>query len=338
MNKITLHIEYLLRLHECVIVPGLGAFVTVMQPAVYDSGSGMFMPPLRRVMFNATINSDDGLLATSYSRHSGMKYEKARRALDNDIEALQSTLSQTGTVRIGKVGTLSKNEDGQISFSPLLSSENVMSQLGCTPVSCVAAAKPSAAVEAIYSVSAEKVLNRDKYYYIPVHKTFVKVAASMIAILAVALALMVNPYRSSLRSVEASVMPIEKVLRLHSFGGNGSVKEVAPVNVEEEVSSAEVMPAVNAEKSGESAIEGEISGLGRYNLVVGAFVTESEAARYVASFNGSEAGMQVAKRGRHYLVVLSSDDNKEKIVSLLNSQLVKNQYTGAWIWEKGEKK
>lgn len=339
MNKITLHIEYLLRKHECVIVPGLGAFVAVMQPAVFDSDSSLFLPPLRRVMFNATINSDDGLLANSYSRHSGKKYEKARRELDNDIEQLQCSLAQTGMVRIGNVGTLMKNEEGNISFAPSLSPENVMSELGCSPVSCLAVKKQEERGDINTTVSDVRMVNRDKYYYIPVHKTFVKVAASMLAILAVAFAILVNPYRSSHRSVEASVMPIEKVLRLHTFGGRNvsESKNAVPVEVKATIASKDKLPVTAAGKTSAAVADSTVAPSGKYNLVVGAFGTEVEAERYASSSSSADYDLSVAKWGRHYLVVMASENDRKKIVELLNSQLVKNQYSGAWIWEKGEK-
>ena len=62
MIDIAQHIEYLLLHHDCVVVPGLGAFIVNDENARYDSGSHSFMPPVRTVGFNPEVRHNDAML------------------------------------------------------------------------------------------------------------------------------------------------------------------------------------------------------------------------------------------------------------------------------------
>ena len=76
MITICEHIEYLLRNHDCVIVPGWGAFIAQYQPASFTE-DGQMLPPSRLIGFNASISHQDGLLASSVMRREKISYDAA---------------------------------------------------------------------------------------------------------------------------------------------------------------------------------------------------------------------------------------------------------------------
>ncbi len=82
MIDLTAHIEYLLMNHDCVVAPGLGAFLAHETPARYDSESGQFMPPTRSLGFNQALTINDGLLAESVARRCGISLDSARAEID----------------------------------------------------------------------------------------------------------------------------------------------------------------------------------------------------------------------------------------------------------------
>ena len=65
MIELSRHIEALLLTHDCVIVPGLGGFVTQYVPAYYVEEENLFIPPHRTIAFNAGLSLNDGLLVES---------------------------------------------------------------------------------------------------------------------------------------------------------------------------------------------------------------------------------------------------------------------------------
>ena len=86
MENLSLHIEYLLLRHDCVVVPGIGAFINIYQTPEFDTATGKITPMMREVRFNGAVRSDDGLLANSYARKYQISYREGAELLRQDIE------------------------------------------------------------------------------------------------------------------------------------------------------------------------------------------------------------------------------------------------------------
>ncbi|HNX43319.1 MAG TPA: SPOR domain-containing protein [Bacteroidales bacterium] len=111
-------ISELLRGHECVIVPGLGGFLTSHASACIDETTGQFMPPRKSVAFNASLSNNDGILAYHLACKNNISYTEAlTRVKDWSYSILQS-LRRGNAVEIGHVGKLSLNTAGNIHFEP----------------------------------------------------------------------------------------------------------------------------------------------------------------------------------------------------------------------------
>ena len=66
MISLDRHISRLISAHDCVIIPGVGAFLAQRQSAYYNAEEQVYMPPRRTLAFNPHITIDDALLSTSY--------------------------------------------------------------------------------------------------------------------------------------------------------------------------------------------------------------------------------------------------------------------------------
>lgn len=135
MISINEHIRYLLTRVDCVVVPGLGAFIARTESARYEESTGLFMPPTRRMSFNALVRHDDGVLAHSLVRREGVAYETARTLIANEVAMLRSRLDSCGMAMLPRLGTLTRTE-GSLLFTPADSAPLVASRyLGLAPVS-----------------------------------------------------------------------------------------------------------------------------------------------------------------------------------------------------------
>lgn len=344
MEIISRHIEYLLQRHDCVIVPGLGAFIAVSAPARYDAVRDIFLPPTRTVSFNAAISNDDGLLVNSYARRCGIGYEAAREQMQRDTAALRSRLSQFGSVQIGYVGTLSADAEERISFRPTFDENEIRAMLGMPPLSMAykAPEAPRAEAEAgtpaeVSAVAAEPLSVRTPVgmrrikpgnYYIPVSKTFARAAASVMVVLAVALAVLAIPYRSADRAVEASVVPVEKILRWHP----APIQLDSPVAEKDDSTAPESV--AEAKATPQKSVAANDAASERWHLVVATFHSAKDADNYVASApDGVREDMRVVVSGGTYRVSLRSSADRAEMVSLLNSGVAR-RFEGAWIWEQ----
>ena len=118
MNFFFQHIEYLLLRHDCVIVPGLGAFIATTTPANFDMGKGMITPPSRAFMFNQAVALDDGLLANSIARKAGISFEDARNAIVRCVAKIKEIINNDGFIKIGSLGYLQLGKENNLLFSP----------------------------------------------------------------------------------------------------------------------------------------------------------------------------------------------------------------------------
>lgn len=118
MEKLVKNISKLIAQHNCVIMPGIGAFLAHRVPAYYSAKEKVFMPPHRELGFNPQVIVDDALLLSEYMGDGLLSYEEANEYLTKDIDSLRSKLSSNGTVCFGDLGIFTMDIDGQISFTP----------------------------------------------------------------------------------------------------------------------------------------------------------------------------------------------------------------------------
>ena len=116
MNKYVEHIEELLYLHDCVIVPGLGGVICNYIGATINDKTGMIIPPAKKVVFNKHLKQNDGLLINWIARKEQIDYEKAQRRLALFREEVKVRLNQKQKVNFGKIGTLSVDRRFNILF------------------------------------------------------------------------------------------------------------------------------------------------------------------------------------------------------------------------------
>ena len=117
MENLVKNISRLIAQHNCVIMPGVGAFLAHRVPAYYNAAERIFMPPHRSLVFNPQVTVDDALLLSEYMEDGTMSYEEAGECLASDIEAMRRKLSETGIVCFGDLGRFSMDIEGKISFT-----------------------------------------------------------------------------------------------------------------------------------------------------------------------------------------------------------------------------
>ena len=118
MIELSKHIECLLLRHNCVIVPGLGGFVTQYVPARYVPEEELFIPPFRSVGFNPRLTLNDGLLVQSYMQAYDTSYPETQRIVENAVAEVRAELLESGSFTFNGIGTLSLDAAGNYDFAP----------------------------------------------------------------------------------------------------------------------------------------------------------------------------------------------------------------------------
>ena len=105
MQNIPFHIAYLLIQHECVIVPGLGAFVVSSSDREKTNQQGFLSPPKNFLGFNPEIKHNDGLLADSIVKEKSFSFKEANLLINQYVRNLLISLDRGKKVQIPGVGT-----------------------------------------------------------------------------------------------------------------------------------------------------------------------------------------------------------------------------------------
>ena len=117
MENLIQHTTRLIAYNKCVIIPGVGAFLSYEVPAFYNAEEQIFIPPHTTIGFNPQITVDDSLLLSEYMAKSNLSYKEAEHQLSKDINSLKKELSKKGEICFGNIGTVSMNINGTIAFT-----------------------------------------------------------------------------------------------------------------------------------------------------------------------------------------------------------------------------
>ena len=120
MRIIDRHIEYLIRRHDCVVVPGIGALLCRYKPASFTEDGKRILPPGRELAFNRWLTDSDGLLVASVSRELGISNEKAFSIVQDEVDGILAQLDSCRKMSLGQLGTLNLDEKGDLSFDAAL--------------------------------------------------------------------------------------------------------------------------------------------------------------------------------------------------------------------------
>lgn len=119
VNQLERHIEILLLSNDCVMVPGLGGFMTHYVCSNYSEKDHQMYPPLRTLGFNPKLKANDNLLAQSYVEAFDISYPEAMQRIEDEVGELSERLYNDGSFTLNDIGTLTINEEGNIEFVPV---------------------------------------------------------------------------------------------------------------------------------------------------------------------------------------------------------------------------
>lgn len=318
MNNLFLHIDYLLLRHNCVVVPGFGAFICRHIPASIDMLNGCILPSSKEFAFNRAIYQDDGLLVNSYSRKYGITSEEAHLAIARAVASLRNNLASGERISCGRIGSLSIGDEENILFSP--ASENPYS--GSLPEVPLSFSHTDNVNESEATVSEDEI-SESNYYHIRINKTFAHVAAMVIAVVAIGLAVMFNPIPSDNREQRASVVPVESMIK---------IKDDRPaVAADSTAAASETISPSSVESTEEEVIEPKFH---FHHLIVGTFSSEREANSFAEKCECGSYKLKVVPSKKLYRVAAASSDSKDELRGILNSQECRGLFPNAWIWSE----
>ena len=111
-------ISELLHQHECVIVPGLGGFLTNYAPARIHPAHHIFVPPSKYIVFNASLSHNDGILANHLSATKNISYRESLEHISHWLYEHESRLKKGHDWTLENIGILSLDREANMQFEP----------------------------------------------------------------------------------------------------------------------------------------------------------------------------------------------------------------------------
>jgi len=296
MQRIISHIEYLLDHHECVTVPGFGAFINRYESAIIDATRNIIVPPHRSLLFNYELKHDDGLLTSSYARAYNVTYTQAVSMVNYDVELLKGLLNETGETTLGVLGTLKRNDEGNSVFTQ---SSTVFTTTGLQPI------KVEFNKDAAKGVTVSK--PAIQYHYNRSIHRIMRYAAMLVILLGVGIVLS-TPLTQIPEStvLKASVCPIK-------------------INSHEILHETETAPELLIAIPNDRHLESTKTESDNYCLVIASLATLEQANIFMTEAGGDATGMFEAN-GRYRVYAVTGPT----VASVRNS-CIENKYPGAWI-------
>lgn len=118
MNELARHIEILLLDNDCVILPGFGGFVAHYTPAMWVKDECRFLPPSRKIGFNAQLKMNDGVLVQSYMSAYDTNFSDANRRVEAAVNELVRLLHEDGKASLSSIGELCYTIHETLEFVP----------------------------------------------------------------------------------------------------------------------------------------------------------------------------------------------------------------------------
>lgn len=329
-------ISELLYLHDCVIIPGFGGFITRYHPATIHPTQHQFSAPFKAILFNKSLSTNDGLLANHISKTQGISYTDAISGIEKQVKEFDAALRSGKRIQLASIGELYLDVEKSLQFSPDGSCNYLLDSYGLTEFQSAAIRRTEDYTKVIDLPSA---IQSEKRKSGTLKK--VLIAASLIPFVALMGYL---PFHSGLANQSLS--------NLNPFAGEGAPTgsynqrshEVKEINLREisfvfpnpaHTVSAEEPAHVKAEATPASVQSVPVSSVtpsgGKYMLIAGCFQSEENASRFIADLQGKGISAVFAGKTPQGLFRVSCGqfDQKEEAVAMQNDLAQKS--TAAWI-------
>lgn len=317
MIDIAQHLEYLLMHHNCVVVPGLGAFILHYESARYNPVNQQFTPPTMSLGFNPEVRHNDAMLTGSISRREGITIDAARLELDTSIASLRHQLQLCGEFPMGNLGTFKPGStpDAPI-FNPSADSLPIRAYMGLRPI----AVTP---LENINERKDEKPIVVDVPKEPVVIPLPLKIVASIVAVIIGFGVLLTTTNLVNHNSTNANYASLDTGISSH-------IERVidSTISVSREIMLNIAMPTTE-KKSHNNPMSSvnNTNGVGRYILVVGSFPSNKTAERYIEETNDPTLSIiEMDSKFRIYAASASRINEARELASELSER-----YPNVWI-------
>ena len=320
-TKINKHISFLLCEHNCVVIPDFGGFVANYESARIDSRLHFMYAPKKSIVFNKSLQNNDGLLVNEIASCEGLTFKQAKKELDKYVLDLKESLKLYKKVFIEEVGTLLYTSEGNILFVQSNSRNHLLDSFGLSTVQYPAIQRTS-----VQEQFEEKIKHIDKKHLTSNKKVWLKAAAILLPLFMVSALGMSN--KEKIQTTYANLSPFsssttETVETKKSYS-------LAKFDIESPTNDIEQV-VISFYEAKDNMVTTPID-LDKHFIIAGAFSYEKNAQKMIAKLKGAKFGNSKIVNQSHsglYRVCYDGFSNSSEALSAL--QKIKKTNPSAWL-------
>ena len=337
MKRLFTHIERLLLTNDCVIIPEFGGFVVHPRPAVYKSKEHGFYPPGKGIVFNPQLKHYDRLLPESYIQMYGISFEDAHISLRKDIEELSRTLAVDGSIYFDKIGFLRKDNTGQLFFEVERNTSFVgLKPFGIFPFHLPPVVHDEQKAKTEHMLPIKRETKNERVVYLPVNRVLLRVIGVSAA--AVALFLLVSMPVNDVECVSfsASMIP-SKIFTKNECVTDAQTNMIQDSVLEDDVINNAVVqeetPPPPVVQESHPTVKAEERRQRTYYAIIGSFVTENQANRFMQQINMPElTNMGIVINEERVRVYADKFDNRDEAQNYIFRLRANDKLKDTWLF------
>ncbi|MDU1889060.1 MAG: SPOR domain-containing protein [Dysgonomonas sp.] len=109
------YIEFLLPIHNCVIIPDFGGFIVNIEPVNHTIDQKINIP-VYNIVFNPELKHNDGILASYLIKDENLSYNAACAKIKEFTQKLFAEIKSGKSVICGNIGVLRSDDYGNVVF------------------------------------------------------------------------------------------------------------------------------------------------------------------------------------------------------------------------------
>ena len=319
-TKINKHIYFLLCEHNCVIIPDFGGFIANYESARVDNRSHLLYAPKKSIVFNKSLQNNDGLLVNEIASAEGLTFKQAKKELDKYVLNLKESLKLYKKIYIEEVGTLLYTSEGNILFVQSNSHNHLLDSYGLTTLRYPVIQRSS-----IQEQFEEKIKDIDKNHF-KNNKIWLKVAAVLLPLIMIS-ALGLNN-KEKIQATYANLSPFNSL-------ASDEVKTIKFYNLDKfniESPTNNIEKAVTSFYFAKDNMVIKPIDKDKHFIIAGSFSTDKNARKMIAKLkNANFSNSKIVNQSRSGLIRVCYDGFNNSSDALLALKKIKKTNPSAWL-------
>ncbi|MHC1703647.1 MAG: SPOR domain-containing protein [Tenuifilaceae bacterium] len=331
--EINLIIRELLAKHTFISLPGIGSFIQKYEPAHLLGDGKTFAPPTQLISFDVSRNFNDEAIENFIVEKLKVDHSRATELVNEFINSVNQDLSSGKEVNILNVGVLTKDKNGQISFTQ--SQDLASSTFGLKEF----------AIETTASEKS-KVVKKEEKKPIPVIKpqkksNTTKILVGIAAILAIAVItttfILIPELRFWNKLTESSELSSTPVVQTKTDDSNPKEETITPISIQENIKDTiklkvnQTITDKNEKKAALYYEEPKPQENKTFYLIVGSFGKMENAQKLSENYSQKGFNTEIIEGNNMFRVSLLKTLDKSEALRELNKFRSENPNEAVWV-------